>query len=253
MRRKKSKFLTFIFSLLPGAGEMYMGFMKMGVSLMAEFFGIIFLATVTEVSQLLLIDIILWFYAFFHVHSIAGASDEEFRQLEDKYLIPFYESNPGRQSKMMRRFCSIVLIVLGAFMLWNMGIKMLGSILYLPGVQYIPKILVAIGLIVLGIVMIQGKKEALDQEEADSQKTPEQPPVRQIIKNETAWSEASNEQAVKNQTAWDEVAGEQAAKNEAVKYEAGRETGNESGQIAEEVAEQATGQVATSEGGAEHE
>lgn len=225
MRRKKSKFLTFIFSLLPGAGEMYMGFMKMGVSLMAEFFGIIFLATITEVSQLLLIDIILWFYAFFHVHSIAGASDEEFSRLEDKYLIPLYESNLGRQSKMMRRFCSIVLIVLGAFMLWNMGIKMLGSILYLPGVEYVPKVLVAVGLIVLGIVMIQGKKEALDQEEA------------------------SNEQAVKNQTAWNEVAEEQAAKNEAVKYEAGHETGNEAGQIAE----QATGQAATSEGGADHE
>lgn len=225
MRRKKSKFLTFIFSLLPGAGEMYMGFMKMGVSLMAEFFGIIFLATVTEVSQLLLIDIILWFYAFFHVHSIAGASDEEFSRLEDKYLIPLYESNLGRQSKMMRRFCSIVLIVLGAFMLWNMGIKMLGSILYLPGVEYVPKVLVAVGLIVLGIVMIQGKKEALDQEEA------------------------SNEQAVKNQTAWNEVAEEQAAKNEAVKYEAGHETGNEAGQIAE----QATGQAATSKGGADHE
>lgn len=225
MRRKKSKFLTFIFSLLPGAGEMYMGFMKMGVSLMAEFFGIIFLATVTEVSQLLLIDIILWFYAFFHVHSIAGASDEEFSRLEDKYLIPLYESNLGRQSKMMRRFCSIVLIVLGAFMLWNMGIKMLGSILYLPGVEYVPKVLVAVGLIVLGIVMIQGKKEALDQEEV------------------------SNEQAVKNQTAWDEVAGEQAAKNEAVQYEAGHETGNEARQIAE----QATGQAATSEGGADHE
>lgn len=249
MRRKKSKFLTFIFSLLPGAGEMYMGFMKMGVSLMAEFFGIIFLATVTEVSQLLLIDIILWFYAFFHVHSIAGASDEEFSRLEDKYLIPLYESNPGRQSKMMRRFCSVVLIVLGAFMLWNMGIKMLGSILYLPGVEYVPKVLVAVGLILLGIVMIQGKKEALDQEEADSQKTSEQPPIRQIIKNETAWSEASNEQAVKNQTAWDEVAGEQAEKNEAVKYETGHETGNEAGQIAE----QATGQAATSEGGVDHE
>lgn len=249
MRRKKSKFLTFIFSLLPGAGEMYMGFMKMGVSLMAEFFGIIFLATVTEVSQLLLIDIILWFYAFFHVHSIAGASDEEFSRLEDKYLIPLYESNPGRQSKMMRRFCSVVLIVLGAFMLWNMGIKMLGSILYLPGVEYVPKVLVAVGLILLGIVMIQGKKEALDQEEADSQKTSEQPPIRQIIKNETAWSEASNEQAVKNQTAWNEIAGEQAEKNEAVKYETGHETGNEAGQIAE----QATGQAATSEGGVDHE
>lgn len=229
MRRKKSKFLTFIFSLLPGAGEMYMGFMKMGVSLMAEFFGIIFLATVTDVSQLLMIDIILWFYAFFHVHSIAGASDEEFSRLEDKYLIPFYESNPGRQSKMMRRFCSIVLIVLGAFMLWNMGIKMLGSILYLPGVEYVPKVLVAVGLILLGIVMIQGKKEALDQEEA------------------------SNEQAVKNQTAWDEVAGEQAAKNEAVKYEAGHEIGQVTEYVAGQAAEQATGQAATSEGGAEHE
>ncbi len=229
MRRKKSKFLTFIFSLLPGAGEMYMGFMKMGVSLMAEFFGIIFLATVTEVSQLLLIDIILWFYAFFHVHSIAGASDEEFSRLEDKYLIPLYESNLGRQSKMMRRFCSIVLIVLGAFMLWNMGIKMLGSILYLPGVEYVPKVLVAVGLILLGIVMIQGKKEALDQEEA------------------------SNEQAVKNQTAWDEVAGEQAAKNEAVKYEAGHEIGQVTEYVAGQAAEQATGQAVTSEGGAEHE
>lgn len=221
MRRKKSKFLTFIFSLLPGAGEMYMGFMKMGVSLMAEFFGIIFLAMVTEVSQLLLIDIILWFYAFFHVHSIAGASDEEFRQLEDKYLIPFYESNPVRQSKMMRRFCSIVLIVLGAFMLWNMGIRMLGTILYLPGVQYIPKILVAIGLLVLGIVMIQGKKEALDQEAADSQGTSEQLPVRQVIKNETAMSGTAEEQA---HTVWDEIAGEQTANNEAVKYVAGHET-----------------------------
>ena len=54
-------------------------------------------------------------------------------------------------------------------MLWNMGIKMLGSILYLPGVEYVPKVLVAVGLIVLGIVMIQGKKEALDQETLDQE------------------------------------------------------------------------------------
>ena len=39
MTKKKSGFWTFIFSLLPGAAEMYMGFMKMGVSLMGLFFG----------------------------------------------------------------------------------------------------------------------------------------------------------------------------------------------------------------------
>ena len=37
MRHKKNRFWTFLFSLFPGAGEMYMGFMKQGVSLMTLF------------------------------------------------------------------------------------------------------------------------------------------------------------------------------------------------------------------------
>ena len=36
-QQKKGKFFTFIFSFIPGAAEMYMGFMKQGVSLMADF------------------------------------------------------------------------------------------------------------------------------------------------------------------------------------------------------------------------
>ena len=35
--KKKNRFLTFCFSMLPGAAEMYMGFMKTGVSLMSLF------------------------------------------------------------------------------------------------------------------------------------------------------------------------------------------------------------------------
>lgn len=38
---KKSGFLRFIFSLIPGAGEMYMGFMKQGVTLMVLFLSLI--------------------------------------------------------------------------------------------------------------------------------------------------------------------------------------------------------------------
>ena len=37
MIKKKNAILTFIFSLVPGAGEMFMGFMKQGVSLMSMF------------------------------------------------------------------------------------------------------------------------------------------------------------------------------------------------------------------------
>ncbi len=44
---KKSRFFTFIFSFCPGAAEMYMGFMKNGVTLMAIFFLLCGLMAVT--------------------------------------------------------------------------------------------------------------------------------------------------------------------------------------------------------------
>ena len=37
MTKKKGKLLTFCWSLIPGAGEMYLGFFKQGISLMAAF------------------------------------------------------------------------------------------------------------------------------------------------------------------------------------------------------------------------
>ena len=36
-QQKKNKFFTFMFSFIPGAAEMYMGFMKQGISLMTLF------------------------------------------------------------------------------------------------------------------------------------------------------------------------------------------------------------------------
>ena len=53
MTKKKSSFLTFCFSFLPGAGQMYMGFMKRGISLMSSFFFLIFLAVFFNLSPIL--------------------------------------------------------------------------------------------------------------------------------------------------------------------------------------------------------
>ena len=53
MKAKRNSFFTFLFSLLPGAGHMFMGFMKIGVSLMAAFTLVIFLASWLNISQLL--------------------------------------------------------------------------------------------------------------------------------------------------------------------------------------------------------
>ena len=72
MTKKKSGFWTFLFSWIPGAGEMYMGFMRMGVSLMGLFWGIIALSIFTNTGFLMLVDVIVWFYSFFHVHNLRG-------------------------------------------------------------------------------------------------------------------------------------------------------------------------------------
>ncbi len=63
--KRKSGFLLFWFSLLPGAGEMYLGFMRQGLSLMGLFWGIIALTAWLELGPFLLILPILFFTAFF--------------------------------------------------------------------------------------------------------------------------------------------------------------------------------------------
>ena len=96
MTKKKSGFWTFVFSLLPGAAEMYMGFMKMGISLMGLFFGLAMLSGFFGQSIFLLADVVVWFYAFFHAHNLRAMDDEEFYALEDDYL--FHLDGPGRNS-----------------------------------------------------------------------------------------------------------------------------------------------------------
>ena len=86
MTKKKNGFLTLCFSFVPGAGEMYMGFMKQGVSIMSVFWMLIFLAVFLNFGAVLFILPILWCYSFFNVHNLRGLSDEEFYEVEDDYL-----------------------------------------------------------------------------------------------------------------------------------------------------------------------
>ena len=114
MTKKRNGFLRFCCSLLPGAGEMYMGFMKMGLSLMSMFFGIIVAASIFELGPLAVLAVIAWFYSFFHVHNLAGLSDEEFYAVEDDYL--FHLSGEGGKDKsFVKRYCTIISPVRGGF------------------------------------------------------------------------------------------------------------------------------------------
>lgn len=77
VRGRPSPLLGFLFSLLPGAGHMYMGFMRRGLHLMALFFAAIWLSTLTgpfglpELFSLLAAPVI-WFYSFFDALGLSG-------------------------------------------------------------------------------------------------------------------------------------------------------------------------------------
>ncbi len=177
MTRKKSGFLTFCFSLIPGAGEMYMGFMKLGISIMAVFWLIVFFASFFSLGPALFILPILWCYSFFNVHNIRGMSDEEFYALEDDYLFHMDESLltgklKGKQSNIL----AAALIIIGMAILWNYFANYLRWLLpdsiYWGIMDAVPQLAIAALLIWCGVYLIRGKKEldgkAAGQEEWNS-------------------------------------------------------------------------------------
>lgn len=188
MTRKKNGFWTFVFSLLPGAGEMYMGFMKQGITLMGAFFLLIFLASWLNMGPLLFVLPVLWCYSFFHVHNLRGLSDEEFYAIEDDYLFHLDRVMPKNMNmdKKSKNLLALILIVIGAAMLWKNLNALIRWILpsylrdwYWTMADMLPQIIVAGLLIAGGIWLIRGKKKELDgqmeDEASEKQKEGEQP------------------------------------------------------------------------------
>ena len=87
MRRQRKGFLTWIASLIPGAGELYMGFEKQGVSLMILFWGSVALIAMLGMGWPIFLLPVIWFYSFFHVHNLKTMNPEEFYMVEDRYLL----------------------------------------------------------------------------------------------------------------------------------------------------------------------
>lgn len=170
MKKKKSKFWLFIFSFIPGAGEMYMGFMKMGLSLMMGFMLSIAVTAITNIAVLSVIAITIYIYSFFHAHNISSMDDEAFRELEDTYLFGFdnLESVRVRLGGKGRVITAAVLIIIGIIMMVNVGFNLLFDIFgwdhqYLRTVYYfveddVPRLLIGIAVIWGGVTMLRGKK-----------------------------------------------------------------------------------------------
>lgn len=171
-QKRKNRFFTFIFSCLPGAAEMYMGFMKNGVTLMICFFlSFVPMLFFRSLDFLMALGVVIWFFGFFHARNFAGMSDAEFDAMEDKYIWEEFPEigNIRIANTTVKKFIAAVLIILGCGQLWNYfsGIiynmipQNIWSDIY-PVIEGIPSVVIAILFVAAGVFMIRGKKRELD-------------------------------------------------------------------------------------------
>ena len=100
---RKSRILTFLFALWPGAGQMYLGYMKRGVSLMGLFFLIFAIMGFLGLSFLAFLLPIIWFYAFFDTMNLRSMSYEFLPQ--DDFLFHLDSINAPELVKFFQRRC----------------------------------------------------------------------------------------------------------------------------------------------------
>ena len=167
MIKKKSRFLTFVFSMLPGAGHMYIGFMKTGVSFMSVFFFLIFLSSWLDTGPLLFIAPLIWFYSFFDCANKASLDDDKLLLLEDKYLFSidsFVKLDKDIFAK--RKFAiGVVLLFFGIYLLSENVMHFLQPLIphelynsIYSFMRQAPQIIIGVAIVAFGLKLIKGKK-----------------------------------------------------------------------------------------------
>lgn len=177
---KKNGILTFLFAFVPGAGQMYQGYMKRGLSLITLFF-LCIMAGMLLLEQLVLTALIVWIYSFFDTFNlraqfIAGTAPA------DDYLVHF-NTKDARLTLFFRDSHKLVgwaLIALGAMVAYqNIIMRVLGDVMWRWGqnssffravylmLDELPEVVVCVALIVCGVWLVRGPKGKKAEEPED--------------------------------------------------------------------------------------
>lgn len=167
---KKNGILTFLFAFVPGAGQMYQGYMKRGLSLITLLFLCIMAGMLLE--PLVLTALIVWMYSFFDTFNlraqfIAGTAPA------DDYLVHF-NTKDARLTLFFRDSHKLVgwaLIALGAMVAYqNIIMRVFGDVMWRWGqnnpvfraiylmLDELPQIVTCVALIVCGLWLVRGPK-----------------------------------------------------------------------------------------------
>lgn len=172
--RKKNQFFTLLFSFVPGAAEMYMGFMKSGLSILGLFMiPWMLTAVIYGANFIALLSCVVYIAGFFHARNLATAPDEQFEELEDKYIWEEFGdiraiNIPAKVSKM---WTAVALIFVGICGIWEFlkdwvlsmasglaeqDLRMVRNI-----VNSVPRVVFSVIVIVAGIMLVRGRKKEL--------------------------------------------------------------------------------------------
>jgi TM2 domain-containing membrane protein YozV len=167
---KKNGILTFLFAFVPGAGQMYQGYMKRGLSLITLFFLCIMAGMLLE--PLVLTALIVWMYSFFDTFNlraqfIAGTAPA------DDYLVHF-NTKDARLTLFFRDSHKLLgwgLIALGGLVAYeNVIMRVFGDVMWRWGqnnpvfrafylmLDELPQIVTCVALIVCGLWLVRGPK-----------------------------------------------------------------------------------------------
>lgn len=176
MTKQKHGFLLFLASLIPGAGEMYMGFRKQGVSIMLLFWGVLAFGSITGIGWLIFFLPILWLYSFFNVHNLKSLPEDDFYSVEDTYILHLdqFIGNTDGAIKKHSTVAAVLLIIFGVSILWNNVTDILYWLFpgflrdFLSTIFYqLPGTVIAIAIIAAGIYMLRSRKQETDEAPAE--------------------------------------------------------------------------------------
>ena len=151
------KMIALALSIVPGAGHMYLGQQKKGLTYMSMFFFSIFFMGWLRLSFLIFLLPVIWFYVFFDAFHIVNGNDIE----EDFDLVNFLP-------KISNSLIGKLLIFIGIIIIFNNVFYPLVTQYFELGymfINYIQTSILALVFIVIGVRMLKTKKEIIRGEE----------------------------------------------------------------------------------------
>ncbi len=162
---RKQGFLFFISSCMPGCGQMHQGYMKRGVSVMTLAIVVFLLAMLLNISELFVVLIPVWLFSFFDSYNLRTRLELETAPADDWLVDLSQLSGLGGRFPVLLGW---ILVLTGLYVLLDTVLSQvllfladyLGFWNLYSRFRYaLPRLVVTIGIIALGIRFIRGPKQ----------------------------------------------------------------------------------------------